>query len=264
MSSSNAATQPATRFDWERVIRRANLPTTTKLVALLLATYADQDGTNVHPGVERLARVVGQSTRSVEKHLDKLRTVQLVVRTTRANRYLGLADEYRLTVPLDLSGLDLLDPNENQRQPKPGSGDSPDGPVDNPGINRTAVRMTGDDTPGGTRGSPELQDGVNRTPATESPEPQFAPPTHLPTKDQTNPLSSPNVVQKVPVDNSATETEIDAEMTTEHAHRTLIARHGTRVHDVIAQHEARCDCADAARHLVTAPALTVIPGGKTA
>lgn len=63
-----------------------------------------------------------------------------------------------------------------------------------------------------------------------------------------------------PVDNSAQD-EIDAEMTTEEANRILIARYERNVHDVIAQHETRCGCADAARHLATTPALRVIPGG---
>lgn len=64
-----------------------------------------------------------------------------------------------------------------------------------------------------------------------------------------------------PVDNSAQD-EIDAEMTTEQAHRILIDRHGARVHDVIAQHQQKCaDCPDAARHLLATPQLRVIEGG---
>ncbi|WP_157376133.1 hypothetical protein [Allokutzneria albata] len=41
---------PASRFEWERIIRRARLTKPVKLVALLLATYADPDGTRVRPG----------------------------------------------------------------------------------------------------------------------------------------------------------------------------------------------------------------------
>lgn len=63
-----------------------------------------------------------------------------------------------------------------------------------------------------------------------------------------------------PVDNSAQD-EIDTELTREQANRILIDRHGAAVHDVIAQHETRCGCTDAARHLATTPTLRVIPGG---
>jgi hypothetical protein len=47
------------RFQWERVVRDCTLPPTTKLVALMLATYASGDGTHAHPGQDRLARECG-------------------------------------------------------------------------------------------------------------------------------------------------------------------------------------------------------------
>lgn len=106
------------RFDWERVVRRAGLPLPTKGVALLLATYADEKGRKVHPGEERLSRVTGINVRNSRKHVAKLRDLGLITRTERSNRRLGKADTYRLTVPLDLSVLGLLDPEEEER-PEP-------------------------------------------------------------------------------------------------------------------------------------------------
>ncbi|GAB3166962.1 hypothetical protein GCM10027059_26760 [Myceligenerans halotolerans] len=76
--------------------------------------------------------------------------------------------------------------------------------------------------------------------------------------ERNNPPHGTNL--SAPVDNSGHE-EIDAEMTTEQAHRTLIDRHGTRVHDVIAQHQRQCDCPDPVRHLLATPQLRVIEGG---
>lgn len=73
-----------------------------------------------------------------------------------------------------------------------------------------------------------------------------------------NPAISP--AQDAPVDNP----EIDA-MDPGQRNQLLIARHGTRVHTVLAEHGAQHpDCADPVRHLLITPTLTVIPGGKTA
>jgi hypothetical protein len=266
MGARNVTTQPVTRFDWERVIRRASLPLATKGVALLLASYGNEDGTKVHPGEERLARVSGVTARSVRRHVAQLRDLHLLLLVSRANRFQGKADEYRLVVPVKadaLRALDMLDPNERHRTPV--SGDETAEPVDNSGVTGHQRPVTGGDTPGATHGSPDIGDGVTGHLTTGSPDASVRPPTHIPTRHQEIRGTSPNVVQTGPVDERATENEIDAEMTAEHAHQILIDRHGVRVHDVIAQHEARCDCADAARHLAaTAPTFTVIPGGKTA
>lgn len=79
-------------------------------------------------------------------------------------------------------------------------------------------------------------------------------------EDGEEPILRQGTNLSAPVDNSAQD-EIDAEMTTEQAHRILIDRHGVRVHDVIAQHERQCDCPDAARHLAATPQLRIIEGG---
>ena len=94
----------AGRFDWERAIRHADLrPPMVKCVALMLATYANADGTNAHPSEDRLAGDIGISARAVRDYLDLLRRTGLIERTfggsTGGRR--KLADCYSLALPAD-------------------------------------------------------------------------------------------------------------------------------------------------------------------
>lgn len=107
------APQPIDRFDWQRIIRRLEIPSGVKFLALMLATYADPDGTRVHPGVKRLARVMDVSEPTVKRSMAVLRSLGLVVLVKQGNRWANQADEYRLTVPMDLLELPMLDPNES-------------------------------------------------------------------------------------------------------------------------------------------------------
>lgn len=154
------------RFDWERVVRRVDLPLATKGVALLLATYADDKGRKVHPGEDRLSRVTGINVRNTRRHVAKLRDLGLITRVSRSNRMLGKADVYRLTVPLDMSELGLLDPEEGERPE----------PVDNSDHRSPETGNEGSDT-GHTRpvdgsdegGSPVTGDATTGHTATDSP-----------------------------------------------------------------------------------------------
>lgn len=253
-------TRPVPRFEWERVIRRADLPLGTKGVALLMATWADEDGTNVRPGEERLARVAGINARNTRKHVTKLRSLGLLVLVSRADRFRKLADVHRLSVPVSEDGiaaLGLLDPNENHRSPETSD------PVDNSEVTGQQGPVTEGDTPDGTHGSPVSGDGVTGLSQTQSPVTRDLPPTHLPTTDQPSVLTSPSDVQSA-VDNSATPNADFDEMTTEQANRELIKRHGLE-HGVnlLAQHAAtHPDCDNPAGHLLAgSPTLRVIPGG---
>jgi DNA-binding transcriptional ArsR family regulator len=105
--------QPIDRFDWQRIIRRLEIASGVKYLALMLATYADPDGTRVHPGVKRLARVMDVSEPTVKRSMAVLRSLGLVVLVKQGNRWANQADEYRLTVPMDLLELPMLDPNES-------------------------------------------------------------------------------------------------------------------------------------------------------
>lgn len=96
------------RFEWERIIRRCKLPTTTKAVALMFATYANGDGSSIRPGETRLALALGVQPRNVRRHLAELRRLGLIKRVKRGHGegrgYIGkaFADAYKLTMPDDL------------------------------------------------------------------------------------------------------------------------------------------------------------------
>ena len=93
------------RFDWERAIRALPIrPPLRKLVALMIATYANGNGGNAHPGEDRLAEECGITTRAVRGHLAALREVGLLVRTFNGSQSgrRRLADEYELAIPADV------------------------------------------------------------------------------------------------------------------------------------------------------------------
>lgn len=48
---------PIGSFDWKRIVKRAELPRTTKLIAGFMGDFANADGTGVRPGVELLAKM---------------------------------------------------------------------------------------------------------------------------------------------------------------------------------------------------------------
>jgi DNA-binding HxlR family transcriptional regulator len=111
-SRPESVLKPVDRFDWERIIRRMDMPSGAKYLALMLATYADQDGTRVHPGVELLARVMCVSEKTVDRSLKVLRELGLVTLVKKGNRHAKQADEYRLTASAELLGR-MLDPDES-------------------------------------------------------------------------------------------------------------------------------------------------------
>lgn len=109
--------EPIGRYEWERLVRRARLPKPVKLLALVLATYADPDGSRVRPGLPVLASVTGDSERNVGRilrHLsDDLGLLRQVARGGgRGGK--GRASVYRLTIPTDLlDRIVLLSPDDS-------------------------------------------------------------------------------------------------------------------------------------------------------
>ncbi|MDV6271086.1 hypothetical protein [Rhodococcus globerulus] len=102
--------QPVGRFEWERLIRRVSMPTGVKFLALMLATFADQDGSRVRPGVGHLALTLEVSARTVSRGFVWLRDNGFVTRVRQGNRYENMADEYQLSVPADILGRLILEP----------------------------------------------------------------------------------------------------------------------------------------------------------
>ncbi|NEW42754.1 helix-turn-helix domain-containing protein [Nocardia cyriacigeorgica] len=103
---------PVDRFEWERIVRRMQMPHGAKYLALMLATYADGDGSRIRPGVERLSLVMCVTDRTVKRSLSVLRELGLIALTKKGNRHAKQADEYRLTVPATLLDHSMLDPAE--------------------------------------------------------------------------------------------------------------------------------------------------------
>lgn len=92
------------RFDWERILRRLILPWDVKAVGLLMATWADADGSRIRPGIEVLTVSSGRSERTVRRLVGKLRNLGLIEVTSRGGGRggAGRTTEYRLTIPDDL------------------------------------------------------------------------------------------------------------------------------------------------------------------
>jgi hypothetical protein len=84
---------------WTDVVRRARLGRTVKAVAMVLATYADADGTRVYPGVARLSYECEMNYNTVKAALKTLRDAGLIVKVGRR----GDADVYRLILAADLA-----------------------------------------------------------------------------------------------------------------------------------------------------------------
>lgn len=83
---------------WVRTVRRIRLGRTVKEVAIMLATYADPDGSRVHPGVARLSYECELSYTSVKSALRALRKYGLIVKVGKK----GDADDYHLILHEDL------------------------------------------------------------------------------------------------------------------------------------------------------------------
>lgn len=109
--------EPCGRFEWERLVRRADLPMRLKFVAVVVATFADADGSRVRPGVGVLADVTGQGESTVRRLMSALQEFGLLTQVARGGgrKGKGRATEYRLTVPADLyDRVPMLSPGERR------------------------------------------------------------------------------------------------------------------------------------------------------
>lgn len=144
----------ATVRQWTDVLRRCRLPKSVKLVGLLMANYADSDGTRVFPGIARVAVESGLTYNVAQEAVAKLRSVGLLELIRQGTRR-GEGDEYRLVLMPDL--LDrvevwnpaqvsvAIDRMRTQRRGQVRPKDGPDGPdlhptdrgADNPDVHPT-------------------------------------------------------------------------------------------------------------------------------
>ena len=162
--------EPLGRFEWERLVRRALIkPPSIKLLGLVMATYANSDGTRVRPGQKRLANVMGTSISTVERGQRALEALGFIEMTYKGHsagrgRAGGYASEYRLTIPSDiLERVPMLDPDESHPAPMTGDSDIHPAPVtadfqETP-VNPEEIPVTGAETPVNSTESPVTHDG---------------------------------------------------------------------------------------------------------
>jgi hypothetical protein len=81
---SSVTPAPSADSSGSELSRSAQMPATRKLVAYTLATYANANGTNAHPGVARLAADCGIQPRAVKRYVSALRDAGLIFRTFAA------------------------------------------------------------------------------------------------------------------------------------------------------------------------------------
>lgn len=100
--------RPVGRYEWENVMRRLasreQISDELLLAALLLATYADPDGTRVRPGEREFAEANRRSKPTARRRVAWLQEhgfVRLVSRGGGTGVH-ARASEYRLTLPADL------------------------------------------------------------------------------------------------------------------------------------------------------------------
>jgi hypothetical protein len=107
--------KPASSNEWIPVFRRVIADPYVKNVGIWAATYADPDGSNIFPGNARIANVTGLSDRAVRDAFSIIRDFGLMHRCSKGSTAgrRGMADEYRLTIPLDIfERVPMLTPEE--------------------------------------------------------------------------------------------------------------------------------------------------------
>lgn len=84
----------------------------TKYVGMVLAQYANTDGTNAFPSVDKLARVCEVSEKTVRNALGELRERGLIVRIRKGGLRgtQAFSDVHNLAIPADLLEMNVLLP----------------------------------------------------------------------------------------------------------------------------------------------------------
>lgn len=98
---------------WTELVRRARMSREQKLAALVLASYANADGTKIHCSAARLAVDAEIGYATARRYIARLRTIGLLELVARGNRRRGRADEYRLIIdPHVTEHLEIPDPDQ--------------------------------------------------------------------------------------------------------------------------------------------------------
>lgn len=97
--------------EWLQYIARLKLPAGRKAVAVMLASFADSDGSNVRPAMKKLAAMAGLSEGKARAHVQALEKLGwAVTKVPGGGRHNPTV--YRLTRPADIStAVFVLDPD---------------------------------------------------------------------------------------------------------------------------------------------------------
>ncbi|MFE2995040.1 hypothetical protein ACFXG4_08515 [Nocardia sp. NPDC059246] len=101
------APQPVARRDWTEHVRQIDMPAQQKYCALVLATYADLDGSRVSPGVRRLAAVMDVTERTAVRSINGLQQLGLIRRITTGQERASQPEEYQLTFPAGIEAAEV-------------------------------------------------------------------------------------------------------------------------------------------------------------
>lgn len=94
---------------WQKAIVASELESTTRLVALTLATHMDANGGSCRPGQSLLASETGLNLSTVRRHLRLLRDEGWLSVTSVRREMIGTQNHYRATfttTPQDISGAE--------------------------------------------------------------------------------------------------------------------------------------------------------------
>lgn len=157
---------PVGRFQWEQLVRRAELGPSTKYVAGWLATWASQDGGDLIVGEELLANALGRGERMVREHLAKLRKLGLIECLREAAP--GRSAEYQLTFPGNhLPLIEMrLDVDNSRMTERPEGRMGERRPAKNTGTQESEPEVD-DRNPGAASPEPGRTDTGTRVPVSE-------------------------------------------------------------------------------------------------
>lgn len=127
-ATASAPRRPVDRYEWEKAVLRARLTgliagnakgsrggvsgATFKAIALVWSTHANPDGSNIYPGDATIAVEAEVGLKAVKAVKAAMVELGLTERTRVGARRFGRNDVYRLTLPVDMSTIRVLSPDE--------------------------------------------------------------------------------------------------------------------------------------------------------
>lgn len=200
-------------FEWTKHLRYVRVKKATKLVGLMLATFANPDGREAYPGMARLSVACGMDYKTVKRALAELLAAGLIVKADDHSGTRGRYNVYYLTLPDGGDGVMSPDEfgNEVERvrqanRRKPGTGNS--GPRTGGGVRATNYPVPTPETtaePKGVRGNSVPQnEGVRGNSVPQYGDFLSAVPIPTPEPVITSPSSAANLSTAVTVSREAT------------------------------------------------------------